>query len=138
MVNAARVKIVVLGSMDKLSESILEPLRSLHIEHVSPASMMRPEICRRKLSGRKAEEAVFGALRHWYWTRKPDAGYLLKDFPATMLQALVFDEWLEARSDALDFVIAAEDADPQLIEHYRNFGLLLETSPISRHDSNQN
>ncbi len=92
---------------------------------------MRPEISRRKLSGRKAEEAVLTALRRWFWTRKPDAGFLLKDFPATMLQALVFDEWLEARSEALDAVVAAPDAAPQLVEYYRNLGLLSGAGQVS-------
>ena len=92
---------------------------------------MRPEISRRKSPSRKAEEAVLSALRRWFWTRKPDAGFLLKDFPATMLQALVFDEWLEARSEALDAVVAATDADPQIVEHYRNLGLLWELEQVS-------
>jgi adenylate kinase len=41
-------------------------------------------------------------VRRWYWTRKPDAGFLLLDYPATLLQALVFDEWVEARNERVD------------------------------------
>lgn len=130
-VNPARAKIVILGSAEILDESTMNPIRSLQFEHVSPATLMRPEISRRKLSGRKAEEAVLAALRRWFWTRKPDAGFLLKDFPATMLQALVFDEWLEARSEALDAVVAAPDAAPQLVEYYRNLGLLSGAGQVS-------
>ena len=104
----------------------MDRLRSLTIEHVSPASLMRQEIWRSASTDRKSGEAVLAALRRWFWTRKPDAGFLLKDFPATLLQAQVFDEWLEARSESLTAVWAAPGAPESLVEHYRNQGLLEE------------
>ena len=36
-------------------------------------------------------------MRRWFFARKPDAGFVLTQFPATLLQARVFDEWLDAR-----------------------------------------
>lgn len=87
---------------------------------------MRQGISRRASSGIKREEAILAAFRRWFWARKPDAGFVLTEFPATLLQALVFDEWLETRCEALDAVIAAPDAPAVLVEHYRNLGLLLE------------
>ena len=92
---------------------------------------MRQEICRRTLTGRKAEEAVLAAFRRWYMTRKPDAGFLLEGFPATMLQALVFDEWLDTRNELLDAVIAAADAPRDVVDYYRNTGLLWETQDFT-------
>jgi adenylate kinase len=124
----AKRKIIFLGSLSSLPENAMDQVRSLHIEHVSPARLMRPEISRRLLSGARADEVTLAALRRWFWTRKPDAGFVLTDFPATLLQARVFDEWLEARCEALDAVVAAPDAAPILADHYRNLGLLAETN----------
>jgi adenylate kinase len=122
----AKRKLIFLGSLSSLSDNVMDEVRSLHIEHVSPARLMRPEISRRPLSGVPAEEVVLAALRRWFWTRKPDAGFFLTDFPATLLQAQVFDEWLETRCEALDAVVAAPGAAPVLVAHYRNLGLLAE------------
>ena len=109
----------------------MDRLRSLNLEHVSPSSLMRPEIWRRASDTPKGEEAVLVAMRRWFWTRKPDAGFLLTGFPATLLQALVFDEWLEARSESLTAVLAASGADGSLVDHYRTQGLLDEGSLVS-------
>lgn len=62
-------------------------------------------------------------LRRWFWTRKPDAGFLLKDFPATLLQALVFDEWLDARNETLDAVITLRSTPVDLSRHYQRQGV---------------
>jgi adenylate kinase len=64
-------------------------------------------------------------LRKWFWARKPDAGFLLEGFPATLLQALVFDEWLEARGETLTACFALDplSAEP-VVTHYRTSGLL--------------
>lgn len=73
-------------------------------------------------------------MRRWFWARKPDAGFVLTDFPATLLQAKVLDEWLEARGENLTAVIlnATNDSHESLIEYYRNLGLdLVEVSVLS-------
>ena len=102
-------------------------IRSLNLEHVSPARLIRPEISRRPVSSASAgEAATLALLRRWFWARKPDAGFVLTDFPATLLQAKVFDEWLDARAESLDAVILADAATaaPDVAEHYRTLGLL--------------
>jgi adenylate kinase len=63
-------------------------------------------------------------MRKWFFARKPDAGFILTGFPATLLQAKVFDEWLEARDEALNGVLDSPDAPEGLSEHYRTLGLL--------------
>jgi adenylate kinase len=74
-------------------------------------------------------------MRRWFWTRKPEAGFILTEFPATLLQAKVLDEWLEARDETLDAVLDAtagnENGNANLpigpaavIAHYRAQGLL--------------
>jgi adenylate kinase len=63
-------------------------------------------------------------MRRWFFSRKPDAGFVLTDFPATLLQAKVFEEWLETRNEGLDAVLAAPDAPVAVVEYYRSLGLL--------------
>lgn len=99
-------------------------VRSLQLEHVSPASLMRPEISRHARFGLVPESAVLAALRRWFWTRKPDAGFFLTDFPATLLQAQVFDEWLDTRGEILTAVLTVDSSPLSLIEYYRNFCLI--------------
>jgi adenylate kinase len=64
-------------------------------------------------------------LRRWFHARKPDAGFALCGFPATLLQARIFDEWLDARDESLDAVLALTPvSDGALADYYRTFGLL--------------
>ena len=67
-------------------------------------------------------------IMRWFFARKPDAGFVLTDFPATLLQARVFDEWLETRDENLDAVFAGPGSCGPVIEHYRTLGLLTEAS----------
>jgi adenylate kinase len=76
-----------------------------------------------KTGAGRAEEAL-ADLRRWFFSRKPDAGFLMTGFPATLLQARVFDEWLDARGEALDAVYASGDCPPGIAAHYRDLGLL--------------
>ncbi len=112
----------------------MSQLRSLNIEHVSPVGLLRLEISRRTPLGLQAqrharqgsplaEDTCLALLRRWFWTRKPDAGFLLEGFPATLLQAQVFDEWLETRDERLHGVIVGEDSLDSVVDHYRAQGI---------------
>lgn len=139
----ANKKLLVHGAIGASYETLMAPLRSLNIEHVSPASLMAQEISRRTQLGQKAErltrngkpvpeELTVALMRRWFWARKPDAGFLLQEFPATLLQAMVFDEWLDARGEDLDGVIALDSAPADaVVEHYRTLGLLLDLAPAA-------
>jgi adenylate kinase len=71
-------------------------------------------------------------MRRWFWARKPDAGFILNEFPATLLQAKVLDEWLDARDESLDGVIAVDSSREQPVaQHYRILGLLMGTQGTS-------
>ena len=92
---------------------------------------MQQEISRRTRSAlpRDLNQLHLALLRKWFWARKPDAGFLLEGFPATLLQALVFDEWLEARGETLTAVFSAPLSSEALakddvVTHYRTQGLL--------------
>jgi len=119
----AKSKFLLLGSFGVASE-ILNRARSLHIEHVSPDSLLNREISRTPRSNQGADAATLAMLRRWFFARKPDAGFILTGFPATLLQAKVFDEWLEARDETLDWVFAFPGAPEAIAAHYSTLGLL--------------
>ena len=127
----AKTKLLLLGSADFLTEKLMDQVRSLNLEHVSPAKLMRSEISRRPASAAAEEAATLALLRRWFFTRKPDAGFVLTDFPATLLQAKVFDEWLDARDESLNGVLAGPNARESLVEHYRTLGLVIEVSDLA-------
>lgn len=124
---SAKVKFLLLGPSSPHFAGLLLQGRSLNLEHVSPASLVQQEISRRTRSAlpRDTNQLTMALLRKWFWARKPDAGFLLEGFPATLLQALVFDEWLEARGENLTACFALDplSAEP-VVTHYRTSGLL--------------
>ena len=126
----AKTKLLLLGSADFHSEKLMNQVRSLNLEHVSPARLARPEISRRPASAAAEEATRLALMRRWFFARKPDAGFVLTDFPATLLQAKVFDEWLDARDEALDGVVAGPGSNEPLVEHYRQLGLLREPGDL--------
>ena len=126
----ARSKLLLLGSPDFRPENLMNWARSLNLEHVSPATL-RSEISRRPGSAATEEAATIALLRKWFFTRKPDAGFVLADFPATLLQAKVFDEWLDARDENLNGVLAGADSSESVVQHYRTLGLLIEAGDLA-------
>ena len=131
--NPAKAKLLILGGS---SPALADRSRSLNIEHVSSTQLVRSEISRQTPLGRQAgqalqrgfaasDETLLAVLRRWFWTRKPDAGFVLADFPATLLQAKVFDEWLEARGMDLTACVSSDTAttSPAIIDYYRTHGL---------------
>ncbi len=129
---AAKAKFLILGSMDSRLECLMNRARSLNLEHVSPSHLKGSEISRRPASARVEEATILAPMRRWFFARKPDAGFVLTDFPATLLQAKVFDEWLDARREALDAVIVGSGFPEPLVEHYGMLGLLQEAGNIAR------
>ena len=126
----AKGKLLLLGSPVFHSENLMNRVRSLNLEHVSPATL-RLEISHRRGSAAADEAATIASLRKWFFTRKPDAGFILTDFPATLLQAKVFDEWLDARDESLTAVIASTGSPEPVVQHYRTLGLIVEESEFA-------
>lgn len=147
----AAAKLLCFNVLGSLPAAWAVEVCSLKIEHVSPESLVHQEICRRTPLGQQVAQArqhglavpdqtLLAILRKWFWTRKPDAGFLLSGFPATLLHARVFDEWLDAREEALTGCLWVEPkagsasaapglaVAPAVIEHYRTLGLLGESS----------
>ena len=94
---------------------------------------MRVEISRCASNGKlPSDKILVASMRRWFFARKPDAGFALTGFPATLLQAKVFDEWLDARDENLDAVLAPPNATDdeniaRVAEHYRTLGLVNES-----------
>ena len=128
---AAKAKLLLLGSSE-FHSSLMNRARSLNLEHVSPLRLKGPEISRRAASAAAEEANLLALMRRWFFARKPDAGFVLTGFPATLLQAKVFDEWLEARDEALHAVFAGLGASESVVEHYRTLGLLQEAGNFAR------
>lgn len=110
-------------------------LRSLKLEHVFPAELIRKESLRPTALGTAARNAIanggpvpddlmFSLLRRWYWSRKADSGFCIHGFPATRLQARVLDEWLESRDEMIDACVVSDStADHEVAGHYRMIGV---------------
>jgi len=106
--------------------------RSLQLEHVSPAGLMQRGISRSHGASAGNEASILALMRRWFFARKPDAGFILTDFPATLLQAKVFDEWLDARDEEIDAAVAGNGAPGAVLGHYRTLGLLNEAPAAQR------
>ena len=120
----------------------MNQLRSLNIEHVSLADLIQREISRGSSIGLTVErtirqesllkdENILALVRRWFWARKPDAGFALMGFPATLLQAKVFDEWVDARDESIHAAVAFSNSPELLVEHYRTLGLLIEAEEFT-------
>jgi len=120
----AKTKLLLLGSADFRPENLMNQVRSLNLEHVSPTTLKGSEISRRPGPAGTDEATTLALLRRWFFARKPDAGFLLTEFPATLLQAQVMDEWLETRNETLDGVVVLPGASQTLINHYHMQGIL--------------
>lgn len=127
----ARIKFLLLGSSYSYLENLMNRFRSLNIEHVSPSRLLRPEISRRPVSAVAEEANTLALMRRWFFARKPDAGFILSEFPATLLQAKVFDEWLDARDENLQGVFVGLSSNESVVLHYRTLGLLTEASVLA-------
>ena len=129
---SARTKLLLLGSSDFRTEEVMDRARSLQIEHVSPAELTRRGISRSRGPADGKEASTLALLRRWFFSRKPDAGFVLTDFPATLLQAKLFDEMLDARGEEIDAAVAGSGAAGPVVGHYRTLGLLVEGACAAR------
>jgi adenylate kinase len=127
----AKTKLLLLGSDDFRTEEMMNRARSLQLEHVSPAGLMQRGISRSH-GPAAGNDATLALMRRWFFARKPDAGFVLTDFPATLLQAKVFDEWLDARDEEIDAAVAGSGAPGPVVGYYRTLGLLLEEAASDR------
>ncbi len=110
---ALHAKLILVGPPGALHRRVLDSICSLkETEHVSAEDRFREEIergtplgqqCARAKAARRAvsDEVANAVLRRWFWSRKSTRGFALSGFPENRGQAVVLDEWLENRDEAL-------------------------------------
>ena len=139
LLGSPKSKLLILHAGAECSGSAPAVFRSLTSEHVIVETLLRAERARQTPVGaalRRAEragrnpgdDAVLAVMRRWFWTRAADRGFALSGFPRNVRQALVFDEWLEDRGEALDACVAFRGSGPDLdavAAHYCDRGLLV-------------
>jgi adenylate kinase family enzyme len=61
------------------------------------------------------DDAVMQVLRHWFWSLRSGRGFVLAGFPATAVQAVVFDAWMEERDSCLSGAIWIDQSFDQAV-----------------------
>jgi adenylate kinase len=145
LLGSPKSKLLILQTGAECSGSAPDFSRSLISEHVSTEALLSAESQRQTPLGAAvrravkstvlpADETVLAVLRRWYFARRADSGFRLLGFPRTVLQALVLDEWLEARGEILDACVwfTGSTGDiPAVAEFYRDRGLLLAIDEVA-------
>ena len=139
LLGSPKSKLLILPTGAECSGSVTAFSRSLISEHVSTEALLSAESQRQTPLGAAlrraaksgcsaADETVLAVLRRWYFARRAESGFQLSGFPRSALQALVFDEWLEARGETLDacVVVGGAESAPAAATYYRTRGILLE------------
>ena len=148
---AAHLRLMLVGSAGALSRRVIDSVRSLHhCEFVSADDLLMQEIAGRSAVGTAAararaagrpvtDDAMLAVMRRWYWSRKSNRGFVLSGFPATVIQAMVFDQWLDERDEALTACLwldetgtssaAASVNNRRVAAHYQERGLLFHLQP---------
>ena len=117
-----KLKFTFLDSLDFPLGKMLNQSRSLHIEHVSPSGPIGREISPRSGFTGVPKAATFAFVRRWLAARKPDAGFVFTDVPATLLQALMFDARRDGREENLSVVCAFLRSNEPGVLHYCTTG----------------
>jgi adenylate kinase len=140
------LRLVLLGANGALSRRVIDPVCSLHhCENVSADALLSQEIdgrtalgsaaARARAAGRPVtDETMLAVMRRWFWSRKNGRGFVLSGFPASVVQAMVFDQWLDERDDSLTACLwldetgtstaANEVGENRVAAYYRERGLL--------------
>jgi hypothetical protein len=108
---------------------------SLNCEHIArdASSLVAPGVPRNILPPSTRRSSPLASLHRWFFQRRPDSGFILSGFPATLTEAMVLDEWLEARGETLDVCLFPADVStPALtgvVRHYTLQGVAWHSTP---------
>ncbi len=94
---------------------------------MSIARLIADEVARKTPSGMACEKSiragvsvpdtiVLGLARRQFWSRRASRGFVAEGFPSTVAQAIVFDEWLDGRDEALTACVLLEQSEEELLE----------------------
>ena len=102
-----------MGATGALSRRVIDSVCSLkESENVSAEALIDQEIAGRTALGMAAararaaarpvnDETMLAIMRRWFWSRRNHRGFVLTGFPASVVQAMVFDQWLDERDESL-------------------------------------
>jgi adenylate kinase len=137
LLGSPKSKLLILHAGAECSGSASRVCRSLISEHVNAEMLFEAERGRPTPVGAAfrraaqagqpaADEAILAVMRRWYFSRAADRGFALAGFPRNRLQALAFDDWLDARGESLDACLWPVEETPagEVVAHYRDLGLL--------------
>ena len=142
LLGSSKSKLLILQTGAECSGSVPAFSRSLISEHVSTEALLSAESQRQTPLGAAlrraaksgcsaADETVLAVLRRWYFSRRAESGFQLLGFPRNVLQALVFDEWLETRGETIDACVwfsSGSECPPATAAYYRCRGILFEVA----------
>lgn len=97
-------KLVLLGPPGALWSRLLEAARSLNDSDLICPASSKPGAVRADWLRSVAH------VRHPFWSRKPQRGFVLAGFPTNLAQALVLEAWLDERDEALSAVVWLESS----------------------------
>ena len=137
-----------MGATGALSRRVIDSVCSLkESENVSAEALIDQEIAGRTALGMAAararaaarpvnDETVLAIMRRWFWSRRNNRGFVLTGFPASVVQAMVFDQWLDERDESLTACLwldetgtstaVAEVGENGVALYYRERGLLFD------------
>ncbi|RME69619.1 MAG: hypothetical protein D6781_08240 [Verrucomicrobia bacterium] len=72
-----------------------------HFEHINTDLSDNSGEGRTVHRGPGARERLIRDMRHWFFSRKKNHGFLLQGFPADTFEATLLDEWLDCRDESL-------------------------------------
>lgn len=121
-----RGKLLLVGPPGAGKGTLSKNLCSLQLNHVSSGELFRQQVRGQTTLGRRLEksladgylvpdELTLELMRKWYFGRRIKDGFILDGFPRTLPQAMAFDDWLEARGEKLDAVIALDLSEDEAV-----------------------
>jgi adenylate kinase len=152
-----QLRLVLLGAKGALSRRVIDPVCSLNFcENVSADDLLSQEIAGRTALGSAAararaagrpvtDETMLAVMRRWFWSRKNHRGFVLSGFPASVVQAMVFDQWLDERDDSLTACLKLDETgtstalneagENHVAAYYRDRGLLFQIADEGSSDA---
>jgi adenylate kinase len=104
-----------------------------HLVHLSTGNLLREEIAQKTPLGVEAnsfmekgqlvpDEVVIGMVDSYFDKHKDARGFLFDGFPRTVAQAVALDKLLELKKTEINFVLALEVTEEELVKRLLNRG----------------
>lgn len=92
----------VIDSVCSLKESENVSADALIVQEIDGRTALGTAATRARVAGRPVnDETMLAIMRRWFWSRRRNRGFVLTGFPASVVQSLVLDQWLDERDESL-------------------------------------